>query len=392
MFGLDAIKKIVSLYDTVDAFKGAFGLAVNAPSVFMNGVVSGMLANSQQAEQIVFDHKALLEAEEKTEVALADVALEHADSMIEDFNKVHRSREDWHQELDQAIRTKSVGDMIGARDIDPSRNDVVLAAAKSIEKMYSGQSVGAAPASSPKSAGTATAAVFLKSVSAFGTFIGSKVQEILPESMQPTQSDKDAILLIAVMCNMPQELAKEALALPQDLFWAAIGGALEGSGKTLVSLIKDKEGKKTPEDEVAYNRLKEKISNACEEFSKVKAGVMGNIRMFDNPSLDDAYIRNASAAKCDGLLIRKEIIETGNYSRAALDLSDEARATARGARLYASSVVAEGARLLAAGATRLGANIVKQGASMLSPAELEEKRKKVREPKRKPKKRTGKSR
>ena len=365
MPGLNTQPLVTSL-KVILAFREFYRVAANAPIVFLNGVTAGILDSTDCAKSLVCDAGPLSQAEARTEASLASKFSTKARDMKRDFDRVYAERVAWYEDLDRRTAGKSIGEMIAEGDIEATSS--VGVAARNLVSMYKGEGKDVkkpnTPNINPNAVATGAAAVFLKSISEFGAFLGSNLVGPALEGLIPDIKSKvarDTILFIATVINMVQELAIEAVSLPIEIISSAIGGIFEGVGKALVGVFR---GSLNQSKDEVTPECKGVIESICQKFSKIQSGSLADIRVFDSSGVGahDVYVEHSKnhvdARKRAGSVLRNSVLTEGDYSLDALEFSDIVRSNIRAGKTYAASVVAEGAKAV-------GSKLVKHGAAVM---------------------------
>jgi hypothetical protein len=166
------------------------------PSVFLNGVISGMLSSS---DSFILNPQSLSEAEARTELSTMKRMTNKAKQIKKDFDKVYNDR---IQIITSPIST------ISSENID----SFVAPHLTNMSKLSSDQHRITKKYRASLSAYTLLA---MKEISSFGSFLGSSLQNSL--SIVDNQVKKEFILCLALVINFSEEIIKGVISLPIEI-------------------------------------------------------------------------------------------------------------------------------------------------------------------------------
>jgi len=329
------INAISNIANVIYLCYSTYNATLNAPSVFLNGIIAGMVSSSKKPETMVLNPKHLIKAEAQTEFSLRKKMQEKAAQMKADLQSVYQDRIKWSDELaNEILNGKSVADLIAEKDI-PSASGI-SATYKALASIHQkiDQVQTDLNTTTPHALSAAVVSVAMKEISNFGFFLGSTLQKILIVTNKGVV--KDTILCIAMILNFVQEITKGIIFIPLDITASAFSGFFDEVGRAFLKA-------ETPE-------AVESLENAIHSFSEFKAKAKASLQKNrQNANIQDEYIgnyhRNSDITRRSVNLIGNLTNQEGWYlSKSLLGFSDSIRSTIIGGSRFISHKLAKSSK------------------------------------------------
>ena len=362
MFSADTDKyqaaNFFSLYEASSTLQGFWTSVTKAPEIFVNGFYAGTLSvlGDKEIESSTLDPSKLVLSEAETESSMSELLSQKYKELLKSFEDSYESRKRWYDDLESSIGDKTLYQLIQEKYIDaPEAHIVAIRAAIKRFGFFDTDYADETNIMTADFAGVVS--VFLKQVSRSGELCGEQLGYLIQYlgGEETLRNISESLPYMILLSKTFEDISSTAAKIPMDVFWAGLGGSIEGLESFLRGVGTEKSDSKSMTLGDFQEWLEKEVATMEEAYKSARRTLTLFDKTFTEKSFSDIYVRNVSAGrKSDEVILRYALSKSGQMGREYMEMSDSIRAGVKGARRYVGQTVAG----FASSATKSGLDVV----------------------------------